>query len=78
MSNHVHLIARSKPDCELADTLRDLKKFTSKRIEGAIRQNVFESRKEWMLWIARPGEFRDLKGPVKKTVITSISNLATG
>jgi len=29
MSNHVHLIAGSKPDYQLADTMRDFKKFTS-------------------------------------------------
>ncbi|MGI8637755.1 MAG: transposase [Segetibacter sp.] len=31
MSNHVHLIARSKPDFQLADTMRDLKKLQVKR-----------------------------------------------
>ena len=46
MSNNVHLIAGSKPDYQLADTMRDLKKFTSKKIEEAIRQNAFESRKD--------------------------------
>lgn len=50
MSNHVHLIARTKPDYQLADTMRDLKKFTSKKLEEAIRQNGFESRRDWMLW----------------------------
>ena len=46
MNNHVHLIARSKPDFQLADTMRDLKKFANKKIEEAIRTNTFESRKE--------------------------------
>ena len=46
MNNYVHLIARSKLDFQLADTMRDLKKFTSKKIEEAIRTNTFESRKE--------------------------------
>ena len=46
MSNHVHLIARSQEGFQLADTMRDLKKFTSKKIEEAIRQNTFESRKD--------------------------------
>jgi len=41
MSNHVHLVARSKPDFQLADTMRDLKKFTSKKIEEAIRSKHF-------------------------------------
>jgi putative transposase len=35
----------------LADIIRDLKKFTSKQIEQAIRENTFESRKEWILWM---------------------------
>jgi REP element-mobilizing transposase RayT len=57
MSNHVHLIARCQPDFQLADVMRDLKKFTSKKIEEAIRQNSFESRKDWMLWMfKRAGE----------------------
>ncbi len=74
MSNHVHLIARSKPQFQLADTMRDLKKFTSKKIEEAIRQNAFESRKDWMLRIACPDFWRDLKGPVKRTAIISTFN----
>ena len=37
--------------------MRDLKKFTSKKIEEAIRQNGFESRRDWMLWMfKRAGE----------------------
>ena len=46
MSNHVDLIARSKADFQLPDTIRGLRKFTSKKIEEAIRQNAFESRRE--------------------------------
>ena len=46
MSNQVHLIARSQEGFQLADSMRDLKKFTSKKIEEAIRQNTFESRKD--------------------------------
>ena len=57
MSNHVHLIARGKPDYQLMDTMRDLKKFTSKKIKEAIRQNGFEGRRDWMLWMfKRAGE----------------------
>lgn len=32
--------------------MRDFKKYTSKQIDQAISENPFESRKEWMLWIA--------------------------
>ena len=57
MSNPVHLIACSKPKFQLADIIRDFKKFTSKKIEEAIRQNACESRKDWMLWMfKRAGE----------------------
>ena len=51
MSNHIHLIASAERGIMLADVIRDLKKFTSKQIEQAIRENTFESRKEWMLWM---------------------------
>ena len=37
MSNHVHLIARSQEGFQLADAMRNLKKFTRKKIEEAIR-----------------------------------------
>lgn len=48
MTNHVHLIIATK-DIELQDILRDLKKFSSKAIITAIKENQQESRKEWML-----------------------------
>jgi REP element-mobilizing transposase RayT len=47
MSNHVHLIAQSNVG-RLSDTVRDIKKFTSKRILETI-ESFPESRKEWML-----------------------------
>lgn len=49
MSNHVHLIISSIADCLLQDILRDLKRYTSKTIVEAIRENPQESRKEWLL-----------------------------
>ena len=49
MSNHVHMIVRSERG-DLSGTLRDLKKFTAKKIIEAIRQEN-ESRREWMLAI---------------------------
>ena len=48
MSNHVHLIIRRKEVHSLSDILRDLKKYTSKRIIEAIKTQT-ESRREWML-----------------------------
>ena len=50
MSNHVHLIA-SALDNNLSDILRDSKKFTSKQVITAIKNNEKESRREWMLEI---------------------------
>jgi REP element-mobilizing transposase RayT len=47
MPNHVHLIAQSS-NGKLSDTIRDIKKFTSKRIIETI-QTIPESRSEWML-----------------------------
>ncbi len=58
MTNHVHLIARSKEGFLLQDIIRDFKKFTSKRLIKAIEENSQESRKEWMLSIfKRAGEY---------------------
>ena len=47
MSNHVHLLARSKTG-NLSDTIRDMKKFTAKRILTEALSNNRESRKDWM------------------------------
>ena len=47
MSNHIHIIVRSS-NGTLSDTIRDFKKFTSKRIVEHIL-NSNESRKEWMI-----------------------------
>jgi REP element-mobilizing transposase RayT len=52
MSNHVHLIA-SASDNNLSDILRDFKKFTSRQIINAIKNNEKESRQKWMLEIFR-------------------------
>jgi putative transposase len=48
MSNHIHLIIGTN-DLELQYILRDLKKYTSKAIIDAIKDNQQESRKKWML-----------------------------
>ena len=48
MTNHVHLIISSIAN-KLEHVVRDLKKFTSKQIIKAIKENNAESRKEWML-----------------------------
>jgi REP element-mobilizing transposase RayT len=48
MSNHVHCILSSKTG-ELSNTIRDLKRHTSKTILQSI-QNEPESRRDWMLF----------------------------
>jgi len=48
MSNHIHLIANTNEPFLLKDTIRDFKKFTSKKILFQI-QNETESRREWMI-----------------------------
>jgi REP element-mobilizing transposase RayT len=52
MSNHMHLLASSKI-LDLSGTLRDFKKFTSKKIIKAIVNNEHESRADWMIPIFR-------------------------
>lgn len=52
MSNHVHLIASAEHN-NLPDIVRDLKKYTSKKIVEEISMNPQESRREWMLAIFR-------------------------
>lgn len=48
MTNHVHMIIGTDGD-KMQDIIRDLKKFTSKKILKAIEENPKESRREWML-----------------------------
>lgn len=47
MSNHAHLILRAKNE-NLSDVIRDLRKFTAKKIYNAIVENTQESRKKWL------------------------------
>lgn len=49
MTNHLHLIIRAKEGFLLQDILRDFKKFTSKVLVKAIKENIRESRKEILL-----------------------------
>ena len=48
MSNHIHLVVNVDEPFQLKDTIRDFKKFTSKKILSQI-QNEVESRREWLL-----------------------------
>ena len=48
MTNHLHLIIGSDKE-PLSDIIRDLKKYTSKKIIQEIKRNRCESRKNWMI-----------------------------
>jgi len=48
MTNHVHLIISSQSN-KIEHIVRDVKKFTSKQIIQAIKENPKESRAAWML-----------------------------
>ena len=50
MSSHVHMIIESKKN-KLEDIIRDMKKHTSSELRMAIKNNNFESRKEWIIWM---------------------------
>ena len=56
MPSHVHLII-SLGNKNLSDIMRDLKRHTSKTLLKTISENVQESRREWLLWIACPDFF---------------------
>lgn len=58
MTNHIHLIISAKEGYDLADIIRDMKKYTSKQLIKVIRENPKESRKKWMLDIFhKAGEY---------------------
>ncbi|WP_298518214.1 transposase [uncultured Kordia sp.] len=48
MPNHIHLIFRSAKE-DPSGLLRDFKKYTSKKLIEAIKNNRRESRREWLL-----------------------------
>ena len=48
MTHHIHLIASCEEPFHLPETIRDFKKFTSKKLIAAI-QTIPESRRVWLL-----------------------------
>ncbi len=52
MSNHCHFVLSSSKE-PLSDIIRDLKKYTAKKIILAIEQNEKESRRNWVLWLLK-------------------------
>jgi putative transposase len=51
MPSHVHLIIGRNSEQSLQSIIRDIKKYTSVKITGAIRDNRHESRRELFLWL---------------------------
>ena len=49
MTNHMHLIFRSRGDQTPQALLADFKRFTSQQLVKAIQYNPQESRKDWLL-----------------------------
>ncbi len=49
MPSHVHMIFRSS-DVDPSGILRDLKRFTGRKIIAAIANNPQESRREWIVY----------------------------
>ena len=49
MSNHLHIIVRAREGFKLSNIIRDFKRHTAKRIIKEIKENIKESRTEWIL-----------------------------
>ena len=49
MSNHLHLLCRSKEAFRLSDTIQDFKKFTARKILASLEKESIESRAIWIL-----------------------------
>jgi REP element-mobilizing transposase RayT len=49
MSNHLHTIVSCEENLKIGDIWRDFKKFTSKKILATLKNDITESRREWML-----------------------------
>jgi putative transposase len=50
MTSHVHLIIGTNKE-KLENIMRDFKSHTSRELKKAIKNNIQESRKEWLLWM---------------------------
>ena len=50
MPSHVHMIIGSNKN-KLEDIVRDMKSYTSTALRKSIKENIQESRKEWMIWM---------------------------
>ncbi len=60
MTNHIHMLVNTNEPFLLHDSIRDFKKFTSKKIVDQI-QNEPESRRTWMLSLFAGGAAKSKK-----------------
>ena len=49
MSNHLHLLSRTREPYKRSEFLRDFKKFVAKKILASLESESIESRKKWVL-----------------------------
>jgi len=49
MSNHLHLLGKTREPFSLSDFLRDFKRHLAKRIVESLETESIESRRDWML-----------------------------
>ncbi len=50
MTNHIHLIIGTHKQ-NMEGILRDFKSFTSRELKESIKNNMQESRKDWIVWM---------------------------
>jgi putative transposase len=50
MTSHVHLIVSTEKD-KLEGIICDFKSFTSRKLKEAIKDNIQESRRDWIIWM---------------------------
>ena len=62
MSNHLHLLGRTRKPYKISEFLRDFKKFVAKKILASLVSESIESRKKWVL------ERMKLRGSQQKKV----------
>jgi putative transposase len=58
MSNHIHFIASAADGHSLPDIIRDFKRHTATTILNSLKQDTFESRREWLLRMFTTGNER--------------------
>lgn len=62
MSNHLHLLCRSKEPFKLSETMHDFKKYTAMRILTSLEIESIESRADWILRLLK------VKGQTQKRI----------